>query len=448
MTAVAAWLILLALVCTIGGATLAMVDAAYAASSRSELDELGHDYPRVATSLQVIREDLDRHLIMLHFVRATLDTFAAVFMTVAIGSLIRFEWVTLLIAALTIALVNMVVVGISPKKIGERSPRTVIRRTAWLVRTITVVLAPLSQPISLMGERMFASRAQPQERMKSEQLFSLVDRAAEQDLLEEAEQNIIHSVVEFSDTLVREVMIPRTDMVTVETSATIEETLAVMLQSRFSRIPVISGDSDSVVGVAYFRDIVSTLFHKGSDKGSVPVTRYMKPARFVPDLQRTDDLLRQMQREANHLAVAVDEYGGIAGLVTMEDLIEELIGDIHDEHDRAIAEVTQLDNGSFLISARMDIEDLGQLFNTQLDDDEVETVAGLVAKKLGRLAERGDVVTIAGIELTVGEIEKKRQRLNTVVARWVGEVTDRMNVTDEHSSDEIEEAHDHDEHTS
>src|SRR5699024_6342694 len=159
-----------------------------------------------------IQQDLDRHLTMLHFVRVTFDTFSAVFMTIAIGSVAGVEWVTLLVAAGTIALVNMVVVGVSPKKIDERSPGTVISRTAWLVRFITVGLGPLATPLTLIGERVFVSPANPQERMKSEQLFSLVDRAAEQDLLEENEQDIIHSVVEFRDTLVREVMVPRTDM--------------------------------------------------------------------------------------------------------------------------------------------------------------------------------------------------------------------------------------------
>ncbi len=254
-----------------------------------------------------------------------------------------------------------------------------------------------------------------------EQLLSIVDQAAEQDLLEQDDRDYIRSVVQFGDTLARELMVPRTDMVTVDAEQTVRETLELLLASRHSRIPVVAtGDADDVEGVAYLRDASGFVLRRPEEAETAPVTRIMKPALFVPELQRADDLLRQMQREANHLALVVDEYGGISGLVTLEDLIEELLGDINDEHDRETPEAVRADDGTFTLSPRLPVDRLGELFGIELEDDEVDSVGGLVAKHLGRLAEPGDRVIVAGIELTALETERRRQRLVSVGARWIG----------------------------
>ena len=265
-----------------------------------------------------------------------------------------------------------------------------------------------------------------------EQLLSIVDQAAEQELLEEDDRDYIHSVVEFGETIVREVMVPRTDMVTIEAAQSVREGLELLLSSRHSRIPVVTGgDSDEVEGVIYLRDASGFVLRRGSESEDTPVTRIMKPAVFVPELQRADDLLKQMQREANHLALVVDEYGGISGLVTMEDLIEELLGEISDEHDRDVAEIQITAEGGFIVSARLAASELGELFEVNLDDDEVDSVGGLFAKHLGRLADEGDMVVIDGIELTALATERRRQRLTSVGARWVGEQNQRDGDADE-----------------
>ena len=142
----------------------------------------------------------------------------------------------------------------------------------------------------------------------------------------------------------------------------------------------------------------------------------MMPAPFVPDLQKTDSLLREMQRESNHLAMVVDEYGGIAGLVTMEDLIEELLGEINDEHDRDESEVEVLDGGLFRVNARVAVDELGELFGLELEDEDVDTVGGLFSKELGRLAEPGDTVTVAGIHLVAERFDQRRKSLSSVLA--------------------------------
>lgn len=281
---------------------------------------------------------------------------------------------------------------------------------------------PLFSRLASASKRISGRVALGRGRVRDEeQLLSLVDQAVEQDLLEDDDRAYIHSIVEFGDTLVREVMIPRTDMVTVPAEHTVREALETLLSSRHSRVPVVaSGDSDDVEGVVYLRDASGFQLRRPEEAMTSPVTRIMKPAVFVPELQRADELLRQMQRESNHLALVVDEYGGISGLVTLEDLIEELLGEINDEHDRETPEVEPQEDGTFKISARLPVDRLGEIFGIELEDEEVDSVGGLVAKHLGRLADEGDTVVVEGIELTALLTERKRQRLIDVGARWVG----------------------------
>jgi len=279
----------------------------------------------------------------------------------------------------------------------------------------------LPQRVSAAARRIGGLVALGRGRVRDEeQLLSLVDRATEQELLEEEDREYIHSLVEFGDTLVRELMVPRTDMITVDADQSVREVLEALLNSRHSRVPVVTGEADDVVGVAHLRDASGFALRRPAEAEKQPVTRIMKPALFVPELQRADSLLRQMQRESNHLALVVDEYGGISGLVTLEDLIEELLGDISDEHDREAPEIEQLPDGSFVVSARLPVGELGELFGIDLEDEEVDSVGGLVAKELGRLAEEGDTVAVGGIELTALVTERKRRRLVSVGARWVG----------------------------
>lgn len=266
-----------------------------------------------------------------------------------------------------------------------------------------------------------------------QQLLSVVDQATELDLLEEDDRDYIHSIVEFGDTLVREVMVPRTDMVTVDSHATVRETLETLLSSRFSRVPVIGNDADEVLGVAYLRDASAFVLRRSEEADDSLVSRIMKPAMFVPEVQRADKLMRQMQEASNHLALVVDEYGGISGLVTLEDLIEEVLGDINDEHDREVPEVAQEREGVFLVSSRLPVDELGELFGIELDDEEIDTVGGLFAKWLGRLPERGDTVSAEGIELEALEVERKRHRLITVRARRASEPNTSQQTPGEHA---------------
>ena len=418
---IALFLIAAALLFGIGG-LLAASDAALAVRSRAELLALADESPRSAAAIRAIAEDEAAHVNALSFARVIAETLAAVLITLTLARTVGSLWLALLLAALIVAGATFVLVGSSPRTVGSHHPDGIIRFSAPFVRAVRVLLGPIATALMRFGDRVTPGRAPASTRIRDEQqLLSMVDQAAEQELLEADDRDYIHSLVEFGDTLVREVMVPRIDMVTLDVEQTVRDALELLLSSRHSRVPVVTGDADEVEGVVYLRDASGFVLRRPDEAEAQPVTRIMKPATFVPELQRADDLLRQMQREANHLALVVDEYGGISGLVTLEDLIEELLGEISDEHDREAPEAVLQGDGSFKVSSRLPIDRLGELFGIQLEDDEGESVGGLVAKYLGRLAEEGDTVTVAGIQLTALETERRRRRLMSVGARWVGE---------------------------
>ena len=403
------------------GGLLAAADAALGVRSRAELVALADASGRQGNAIRAIAEDEIAHVNALSFARVFAETLAAVLITLVLAYSLVERWLELVIAPPVTPAVTFALVGSSPRTVGTHHPEAVIRFAAPTVRALRVILGPIATALIRLGDRVTPGRGTGGARIRDEQqLLSMVDQAAEQSLLETDDRDYIHSLVEFGDTLVREVMVPRIDMVTVNSDSSVRETLEQLLTSRHSRVPVIAGEIDDVAGIAYLRDASSFMLRRPDEADASLVTRIMKPAIFVPEVQRADKLLRLMQRESNHLALVVDEYGGISGLVTLEDLIEELLGEITDEHDRDVAEVVAQDDGSFLVSARLSVEDLGELFELELEDDDVDTVGGLVAKHLGRLPEPEDAVTVAGIELTAVETERRRQRLLTARARWVG----------------------------
>ena len=403
------------------GGLLAAVDAALAVRSRAELLALAEVVPRRASAIRAIAEAEGMHRGAIRFARVFAETFAAVLITLVVAYTFTQLWLELALATLVMTGVTFVLVGSSPRSVGALHPDAVIRFAAPTVRAIRVLLGPLAHALMRFGERVTpGGRAESASIRDEQQLLSMVDQAAEQSLLEIDDRDYIHSLVEFGETLVREVMVPRIDMVTVDAEETVREALEQMLVSRHSRVPVVTGEADDVVGVAYLRDASGFAIRRADEAIVAPISKIMKPALFVPEVQSASDLLRQMQRESNHLALVVDEYGGISGLVTLEDLIEELLGDINDEHDRDTAEVALDDEGSFVVSARLPVDRLGELFDTDLDDEDVDTVGGLLAKYLGRLAEPGDSVVVFDIELTALETERRKQRLLTVRVKWVG----------------------------
>ncbi|MDM7891577.1 hemolysin family protein [Curtobacterium caseinilyticum] len=408
-------LLAVALVLVVVGGLLAASDAALTVLSRADIEEIARGSSR-RRAIEAVADDVGAHVNALNFVRVLAETAAAVLVTIALVTVFDTWWVALVVSAAVMTVVSFVLVGSSPRSVGRAHAERLIGVTGGLVRGVRIVLGPLAGLLVAIGDRVTPGRGRSASTVSSEeQLLSLVDEAAESNVLEQDDRELIHSVFEFSDTLVREVMVPRTDMLTVDGEATLAAGMERFLVAGVSRMPVTGKDSDDVLGVLYLRDVSRALYEQpGSEQQ--PVTGLLRPAEFVPESKPADDTLRHMQVAKNHLVLVVDEYGGVAGLVTMEDLIEELVGDISDEYDRTVVDRTEVSPGVWRTSARLPIDELGDLFGIELEDDDVDTVGGLLTKELGRLPVRGEQVTVSGVSLTADRVEGKRRHLITVLA--------------------------------
>lgn len=394
---------------------LAAIDAALGVLSRIDLVDLAVDH-RAGRSLRAIAADAGAHVNALAFLRVVSETLAAVLVTLALAMVIEDWWWVLLAAVLIMSAASFVLVGSSPRSVGRAHPRGLVGGTAPLVRGIRLLLGPVADGIIALGNRVTPGRPRTQQTFSSEeQLLSMVDEATEAEVLEQGDRELIHSIFEWGDTVVREVMIPRTDMRTVDADTSMGDAMTEFLATGVSRMPVVGRDSDEVLGVLYLRDVARLQYEQPLDAASITAADLARPAVFVPESKNADDTLRQMQTESTHLAMVVDEYGGIAGLVTMEDLIEELVGDISDEYDRETPDVSDLGGGVYRVSARLPTDELGDLFGIELDDDEVDTAGGLLTKALGRLPEVGSVVEISGLRLRAERVEGRRRLLRTIV---------------------------------
>ncbi|WP_430646592.1 hemolysin family protein [Agromyces sp. GXS1127] len=409
------WLFLAAaLVLVAFGGLMAAVDSAIGVMSRADIVDLAIG-ARARRSLLAIAEDTGAHVNAVNFMRILAETTAAVLVTLAFTFFIDEVWLVLLVSAAVMTAVSFVLVGASPRSVGRAHPGTVLRLSAPLIRFVRALLGPFANALVSLGNRVTPSRIRFAGVSSEEQLLSMVDEATELEVLEQGDRELIHSIFEFSDTLVREVMVPRTDMVTIESTAHLPQAMALFLKEGYSRIPVIDREVDDIVGVLYLRDLARLGFERPLDAAALTVADLARPAAFVPESMRADALLRQMQLESNHLAMVVDEYGGIAGLATLEDLIEELVGDISDEYDREAAQVEELAEGRFRVNARLPVDELGELFGLDLEDEDVDSVGGLLAKELGRLPVRGDRASVSGLLLEAERTEGRRKRIATIL---------------------------------
>ncbi|SFN90104.1 hemolysin family protein [Mycetocola miduiensis] len=408
------WFIGVALLLVAFGGLMAAADAAISVTSRAVMAELAES-SRNPAYLRAIAEDPGAHLNAINFIRVLAETTAAVLVTLAFAFTIDEPWLVLLYSALIMTAVSFVLVGASPRSFGRSHAEGLLRIVAPVIRAVRVLLGPLANALVAFGNRVTPGVAREASFSSEEQLLNMVDEATELDVLEEDDRELIHSIFEFNETVVREVMVPRTDMVTVDANVSVQQAMSLFLRTGVSRIPVTDGEVDEVTGVLYLKDVVR-LSHEGdAAANSVSVRALARPALFVPESKKADSLLQQMQLESNHLAMVVDEYGGIAGLVTLEDLLEELVGDISDEYDTDTPDVEKLNDDEYRVSARLPVDELGELFDLEMDDDEVDTVGGLLTKVLGRLPVAGSIAETDGLRLTAERTEGRRKRVSTVI---------------------------------
>jgi len=396
------------------GGLLTALRSALEVLSRNDLLEAAEGM-RKPQGLRAVAADMAAHITALRFVRVVLETLAAVLVTLSVSLWLEQWWQVLLVAGGMMTAVSFVVVGSSPRSVGIRQAPTLVRLFAGLIRGLRIATGPIAEGLIVIGNVVTPGSGGVSALTSEDQFRNWVDEATEKDMLEEEDRELLHSVFEFGDTIVREVMVARTDMITVDATDSVAQVMGVFLDKGVSRIPVIGKDSDEVVGVCYLRDVARVGHEKPAAAKKAQIQTLAKPALFVPESKKADDTLRFLQREQNHLAMVVDEYGGIAGLVTMEDLMEELVGEISDEYDAEVVEIHELGDDRYRVSAKYALDDLADLFDTDIEEDDVDTVGGLLAKLTGRLPEGGATATTADLELVAQEPEGRRQRVAWIV---------------------------------
>src|SRR6476646_8939917 len=396
---------------------LAAAESGVSRLSRIRAAELEEEGKRGSAALALIVGDSAAYLSVATFVRVVAEATTAVLITLAVVDSVHTFWKALPLSVAIMAVISVVVVGVSPRTLGRQYADRVALLAAPTVVLLRRVLGPVARLLVALGNAVTPGHGYRDGPFESEaELRDLVDLAGETSLIEAREREMIHSVFELGDTLVREVMVPRTDMVTIEADKMLRQAMSLFLRSGFSRIPVVGEGPDDVLGLLYFKDVARRV-NASSEAVTLPVAHVMRPAQFVPESKPVDDLLREMQHDQNHAAVVVDEYGGTAGLVTIEDIIEEIVGEIADEYDREAPGVEALEDGGTRVPATMHVDDLAELFDVAIEEDEVDTVGGLIAKTIGRVPIPGSHAEVAGLSLTAERMGGRRHRVATVVVR-------------------------------
>lgn len=408
----AAFLLAGAVVLVAFGGLMAAIDAAFGVTSRTDLEDMAAE-GRNARQLARIAADPDVHVNAVAFIRVLAETTAAVLVTVAFTLLFGNIWWAMLAAAVLMTGITFVLVGASPRSFGRRHADRLLRANAPVIRAVRIILGPLAQGLVVLGNRVTPGGGRSSF-TSEEQLLSMVDEAASHDLIEADDRDLIHSVFDFTDQFVRAVMVPRTEMVTVDADATTSEAMTLFLERGVSRMPVVDDDADDVVGVLYLKDLVQFAFRDESAWRTASIRLIARPATFVPESMRAETLLQQMKRDAVHVCLVIDEHGGISGLVTLEDLIEELVGEISDEYDQVSAEVVDLGDGRYRVSARLSLEDVGDLFGLELEDEDVDSIGGLLGKALRQVPQPGATAAVRGLLLTGGASRGRGRGIATV----------------------------------
>jgi CBS domain containing-hemolysin-like protein len=365
-------------------------------------------------------DGLDRYGSLLTLIRVCAEVSGTVCVTLAFAHWLGGGWQVFLPSAGVALFARYTLIGVGPRAMGRRRAERVAAVARRLVGPLYGALGPLARLLdTVTGALPFGSHGADPELSGRPGVEDLVDYIESQDEIEPGEREMVRSVVELGDTIVREVMVPRTDMVFVERDKALDQALSLALRSGFSRIPVTGESTDDVVGIAYLKDIVAWIREHPDAEEADRVEKVMRQATYVPDSKPVNELLRQMQQQRIHVAIVIDEYGGTAGLVTIEDILEEIVGEIADEYDTERAPVEWLDPRTARVIARLPVADLEELFGVSIDAEDVETVGGLLAHELGRVPIAGSEATVAGLHLTAENLAGRRNKLGTVLIERV-----------------------------
>ncbi|WP_395692812.1 hemolysin family protein [Nocardioides sp.] len=410
-----AWLLLAAAALVVLAGLFSAADAALSSFSRARAEELRAEGRAGATRLVVLLDDLPRYLNTALLLRLLCEISAIVLVTLELQTAYDAWGPTVLTTIGVMLVVSFVAIGVAPRTLGRQHADRVALASAAPVAAVTAVLGPIPRLLILVGNALTPGKGFREGPFSTEtELRELVDLAEASAVIESGERKMIHSVFELGDTTAREVMVPRNDVVFIERYKNLRQTLSLFLRSGFSRVPVIGENLDEVVGIAYLKDIVRRDFEAPDVEFTQRIEEVMRPAHFVPDSKPVDALLSEMQAMRQHIAVVVDEYGGTAGLVTIEDVLEEIVGEITDEYDAETVDVEHLGDGSVRVSSRYPVDDLEELFGFDVEEEDVDSVGGLMAKHLGLVPIPGSTVEAHGLRFEAEAASGRRNKIGTV----------------------------------
>ncbi|MDN6477290.1 MAG: hemolysin family protein [Corynebacterium variabile] len=401
------------------------VETALAQLSVARVESLVKDERSGAARLQRVIDNRPDHINLLVLIRTVLEAGAAVLVTIVAEDLIEPTGWAVAVAVVVASLLIYVIVGVISRTAGRRNPYSLSLKAAPVLLVSAKILSPISRLLIRVGGLFAGGGALKAGPFASEiELREAVDIASERGVVEVDEQKMIQSVFDLGTTTVRTVMVPRPEMVWIEQHKTADQATRLCIRSGLSRVPVVGESVDDVVGVVYLKDLVTATFDAPAEQRSVPVSDLMREPFFVPDSRMLADLLEDMQRDQIHIAVLIDEYGGTSGLVSIEDILEEIVGEISDEYDHGdVGDVEALGPGEFRVVSWLSLDDLRELYEdtgVEFDEEEyedVETVAGLVAFELDRVPLPGAEVDVAGLHLVCegGRDRRGRIKVRTIV---------------------------------
>ena len=395
---------------------LAASESALTSISRIVVEEL--EGKRGGALLRKYSAQPARYLNVILLVRKLCELTA----TVLLASILLRNYPSAQAMALTVLIMvvlSYVVVGVGPRTLGKQQPHKYARYGIIVAYGLTIILGPVTKLLITVGNAITPGKGFRSGPFTSEaELRDLVDQAHERGLVESDEHEMIHSVFELGDTLVRELMVPRTEMVWIEKDKSLRQGLSLALRSGFSRIPVVGTGPDNIIGIVYVKDLAKRALDHHEAEQSENIEQHMRPATFVPEIKMADELLKEMQRNQIHLAVVVDEYGGTAGIITIEDIIEEIVGEIEDEFDDGEDHFTWLSSNMARANASLHIEDLADELKIEINESDfagIDTIGGLMAQKLGRVPIAGSTISLNGWSITSERPIGRRRRISSVL---------------------------------
>jgi putative hemolysin len=398
------WLWILVVILVLCGSLLAIAEASLTRMSRVRALALVEEGRRNAVTLERIEADPPRFLNAIYLSVMFCQNGSAILVAIIAERTYGGLGITLISVAFT--LMYFVIVEAMSKTFGVLHSDGAALAVAPLVWFLGRVLALPTRALIGIANVLLPGRGLKQGPFVSEaDLRSMAEVGHEEGSIEREEKELIHSIFEFGDTIAREVMVPRPDVKAIESDKTLRDVQAMVLQHGYSRIPVFEDDLDNVIGIIYAKDVLKAL-HQG--KHGMPLRDVVREARFVPESKKVADLLREMQKEKFHIALVTDEYGSVSGLVTLEDLLEELVGEIADEYDTEEPEIEQVSDDVYRVDGKIAIDEVNEILDVELPDEEWDTVGGLVLGLMGSIPDEGEAVEFQGLTFTAERVNGRR----------------------------------------